>query len=285
MQRRAAALWVVFFLVIGAASYSLVATAEEPDLSVQGETLSENDTFTVDGQEYTVSSVGTETRGGGGHGGGGKETVHTATISWTVEDGTYTETWDNDSVVTFDGEEWRVVVDSGEDPSSFTLREQINRTAILRDDPDADNETVTHQGEEHVVVREDGEEKLVPADDYFPEPETREYSEGDTVDYRGNETTFADVATDGVTLEWTAPKSQETTVSEQDNVTLNGQTHFAHFPDSGTLVLSQDFDALSDWRNEVDTHHTHENGLWGVTIVSFSGAALLLILAFIPSRY
>lgn len=34
MQRRAAALYVAFFLLVGAASYTLIATAEEPPAEI-----------------------------------------------------------------------------------------------------------------------------------------------------------------------------------------------------------------------------------------------------------
>lgn len=282
MQRRAAALWVAFFLVIGAASYTLVATAQEPGLSADGMELSGGDSFTVDGQEYTVASIETKTEGGD-HG-APEETVREATIAWTVEDGTHQETWDNGSVIEFDGNNWTVTVESSEDPASFTLTEKQNRTAMLEDDPNADDETVTHEGEEHVVVEEDGEEKLVPAEEYF-DPETREYQEGETVDHEGNETTFTDVSNESVTLEWTAPKDHEATIGNLENVTLNGQKHFAYFPSDDSVLLSTDFDALSSWQGESQTHQTHVNGLWGVSILSFAGAALLLMLAFLPPRY
>ena len=57
MQRRAATVYGVLFLVIAAGAYSLIGVAQEPGIDLQGETYTENDTLTVDGLEYTVASI------------------------------------------------------------------------------------------------------------------------------------------------------------------------------------------------------------------------------------
>lgn len=78
MQRRAAAVYVAFFLLIATASYALIATAHEPTLEPgdldQKRELQANQTFTVNGDRYTVANITASTSGGGGgggHGGGG----------------------------------------------------------------------------------------------------------------------------------------------------------------------------------------------------------------------
>jgi hypothetical protein len=285
MQRRAVAVFVAFFLVMGTLSLGLVVTAESPTLDAEGEELQAGDSFTVSGQEYTVSDITVEeSEGGGGHGGGGG-TTYEAVFEWTVQDAEYTESWENNSTVEFDGKTWRVLVGDGDDPSTFTLEEQLNKSAILADDPDADNETVMHEGEEHVVVQEDGEERLVDADEYFPAPETREYSEGDTFDYDGNETTVDAVSTDAAELRWTAPMTQSTAAGYRANVTLSDQTFFVEFLDEETILLSTDFAALDNYNEASETHHHHKNGLWGVTLLSGITGVLLLGMAYMPSRY
>jgi len=285
MQRRAAAVFAAFLVAAGALSLGLVVTAESPHLDAEGQELQANDSVTVSGQEYTVDSVEvSESEGGGGHGGGGG-TTYEATFAWTVQDGQYTESWENNSTVEFDGETWRVLVGDGDDPSTFTLEQAIDKGAILAEDPDADNETVMHEGEEHVVVEEDGEEKLVPADEYFPEPATRQYSENETFDYAGNETTVASVSSSAVELTWTAPKTMSTTAAQRGNVTLGDQTYFVEFLDENTILLSSDFQALEQHREAMTTYHHHSNGLWGVTLLSGATAIILLGMAYMPSRY
>lgn len=292
MQRRAAAVSVVAFLLVGTVAYGLIATAEKPHVEIDGgERLAENDTFAVGGQTYTVSAVETETSGGGGggHGGGGGEATeqHVATIEWTVEDAQHTENWANGSVVTYDGKEWEVQVEDAEDPTSFTLVEQIDRQAILQNDSDADNETVTRDGEEYVVVEQEGEDnaELVPAEEYFPEPERREFTEGESIDYQGNDATVETVESGGATLAWTAPKNNSVEVGNHENVTLSGETYFAHFPDGKTLVLSQDFEQLRQEQQEIDDFTRHRNGLWGISLTSWVFSILLIGMAYLPSRY
>ena len=57
MQRRAVAVYVAFFVLIAAASYTLIATAEEPTITLEDADyeLSENESFTVGDQTYTIT--------------------------------------------------------------------------------------------------------------------------------------------------------------------------------------------------------------------------------------
>jgi hypothetical protein len=93
------------------------------------------------------------------------------------------------------------------------------------------------------------------------------------------------VTGDGVTLAWNAPKTSTVEVSNRANVTLNGQQYFAYFPDNSTMVLESDYGVYQEQTEEIDTYHQHVNGLWGVSIVSFTTAILLLGMAYMPSRY
>ena len=55
MQRRAAAIYVVFFVVIAIGAFSLLTVAEEPDVSVEGENYSSGDTLDIGDQAWTVN--------------------------------------------------------------------------------------------------------------------------------------------------------------------------------------------------------------------------------------
>jgi len=284
MQRRAAAIYAAFFVVVAATSYSLIATAQEPTVQFEGEeALSVNDTLSVGGTTYTVSSVSATTEGGD-HG-SPVRLVRSGELQWRNESARYTETWDNGSTVTFRDLEREVVVPNASDPTRFALREVIDREAILANDTAADNQTVTRDGEEYVVVTEDGTSRLVPAADYFPTPETTSYVEGETIDYRGNETTLADVSSDGVTLAWTAPRTNTQSLSDGGNVTLDGETYLAVFPDNSSVVLTQNFDSYRAQQSGIDRFTRYRNGLWGVSILGSVSAVLLVGLAYLPSRY
>jgi hypothetical protein len=268
MQRRAAAIYVALFIVIGAASYSLIATAQTPTVEFENPEyeLAQGDQFQVGEQTYTVSSVSD---------GSGE-------LQYTEESAEYTVTWENDSTQTVDGDEWRVLVGDGDDPTEFTLREEINETAILQDDPAASEETVEQNGTRYVVLN--GSE-LVAAEEYFPEPETQSYAEGETIQYEGNTTTVDSVTTDAVELTWTAPRTNTVSVGDEANVTLSDQTYLAHFPDESTMQLTQDFESYNSQVADIDRFQTHVNGLWGISIVSFLTAVFMIGFAYLPSRY
>lgn len=284
MQRRAAAIYVAFFLVVGAASYSLIATAQTPTVEFEDPEyrLSAGDEFQIDGQTYTVSAI-EETEESGGHG-GGTSIVRSGEVAWTNDSARLSAEWENDSTVEFQDDQWRVVVENAEEPSEVTLREEINETAILEADPQADNETVTRDGERYVVLTENDTSRLVLAEEYFPTPEEQTFSQGDTVDYEGNESTV-DVATGTVTLTWTGPQQNTLALDDAANVTLGGETYLAYFPSGEEVVLTQQFDSYNSQLAEIDTFHERENGLWGISIVSGIVAILLVGMAFLPSRY
>jgi hypothetical protein len=286
MQRRAAAIYVAFFIVLGAASYSVIATATAPTVEFDNpdHSLSQGDQFSVDNRQYTVSSVAAEVSGGGGHGGGASVT-RSGEVTWTNDTSRYTRTWEHNATVTYRGEEYRVVVEDGDDPTSFRLVETINRTAILQDDATVNDETITLNGTEYVVREEGDSRTLLPAGEYFPAPATTEYAEGDGLQFQGNATSVADVTSEGATLAWTAPRTNTVSVDNEANVTLNGRQYFAYFPDNSTMILESDYGVYQEQVNEVDTYHDHVNGLWGVSIVSFATAVMLLGMAYMPSRY
>ena len=290
MQRRAAALYVAFFLVISVASYSLIATAEEPqvEFGTPDHTLSENDTFTVGGTEYTVSSLeATAASGGGGHGGGGGGggVERTGTISWTNQSAQYTATWANNSTVSLNNETYRVLIPNTTDPSSFTLQNQINRSQVLANDSQADDQLVTRNGGEYVVIEGQNGTRLVPADEYFGQPTNRTVNEGATIDYNGNRSTVTNVTNASATLQWTAPRNNTVDVSDNGNVTLGGTTYLAHFRNNQTLVLTKDFASYNEQTAEIDRYHEYLRGLWGVSIMGGVAAVLLAGMAYLPSRY
>lgn len=58
MQRRAAAVYFVLFVVVGAGAYGFLGIMSEPAVQLDGPTYGQGDEFSVDGVTYTVSSVG-----------------------------------------------------------------------------------------------------------------------------------------------------------------------------------------------------------------------------------
>jgi len=271
MQRRAATAYALLFILLGGGALGLVVTADRPQVGFANPDyrLSQGDQFAVDGRQYTVDAVTGAPR--------------SATLTWTNRSARYTTTWEHNATVTVDGEDRRVRVDAN--ASTVVLVEQIDRAAVLRSDPQADNETVTRDGEEFVVVTANETPRLVPADEYFPAPDRTTYRAGDRFDRRGNRTTVESVTDAEARLAWTAPRTNEVAVSNEANVTLGGRQFVAFFPDDETLLLESNYRAYERQTDEVDRFVEHRNGLYGIAIVSGGAATLLAALAFLPSRY
>src|SRR6056297_19823 len=96
MQRRAAAAYFVFFLVVSVAAYAYIGVAESqrPEVQLDGQELTNDSTFTAGGQTYTVSNIHLSGGGGGGS--------MAADLSWTNSSSQYTATIANGSTTTVD---------------------------------------------------------------------------------------------------------------------------------------------------------------------------------------
>ncbi len=281
MQRRAAAGYVVLFLVLAAGAYALLSVTSAPAVDVENpdHELEAGDQLTVDGRTYTVQSVSAEETEGDGHGGGGG-VEYAATLAWTNESAAYSETWAADDGVEFSGLDFAgarlngtydVLVPNESDPTTATLR--------------AAPENLTTREVDGVTYVEtegdDGSLELVPIAQY--EPLQRVTVEEGTLDYRGNATTV-NVTESGVTLTWTAPREETVELGQTQNATLNGREYFAYFRSGEVVTLTTD---VSSYRQSVaanDRYHERENGLWGITIVGGFAAVLLSALAFLPRK-
>jgi hypothetical protein len=268
MQRRAATVYAVLFLVIAAGAYSLIGVAQQPQIDVEGETYAENDSVTVNGLEYSVASVGD------GEG----------TLTRTNDSARYTESLENNTTVELDNTTYRVLIPNESDPGQFTLREEqeLGENAT----------TVEENGTTYVVVDEGENKSLVPVDEYkrqqFGEPETSQHSEGETFQFRGNETTVTNVTKDAATVAWNAPRTFETSLAEGETASLgpdeNNETFVAHFPDENTLQLSSNPQKYQNEVSEIDEFNERIAGLWGVAILSALTVVLLFGLAFLPNK-
>lgn len=261
MQRRAAAVSVAFFIVVSAGAYAFIGAAEEPtisldnpDYSVQG-----GESITVSGTTYTFTSVGDGS----------------ATAQWTNESARFTATLENGSVIEYDGTNYTVEPNAGDDPTRFTLVEH----------QEVDRPTTEKDGTTYVVIEnDDGNQTLVPRDEYLPEPDRRVFAEGDDFEHDGNTTTVADVTREGVTLEWSGAKTNTVDFSEGSNTTLGDTRYLAHL-EGNTLELTTNY---QDYTEDVDAQAYYQeriNGLWAVSIIGSIAAILMLLLSFLPPRY
>lgn len=281
MQRRAVAVYVAIFLVVGLGSYALITTADAPTVSVDDAEyqFSEGDEIEIDGTIYTVTELSAEEEDG--------ETVYTGTIEWSDPEAELSEQWDNESTIEYDDAEWEVVVDGGDEPDGFTLIEQLDRQAILENDPNARNETVEDEdGNVSVIVVEDGQEVLVPAEEYFPEPRSEQFSSGDTLSYNNETVTVDTIDPNFVIVTWTGEEMYSEDLEQEQEVTLgNDQTFLVFFESDSSVGLIEDRSSYEAQVAQIERFNDRISGLWYILITSFSIVGLLLMLGFLPSRY
>ena len=277
MQRRAVAVYVALFVLIGVASYTLMVTAEQPQVAVENPNfqLSSGDAFTVDGQSYTAATV-EEVTEEGGH--GSTSTHREATIEWTMANVENTDEWAVGDTVTVDGQDWNVVSTAG---SSVTVEEVIDREAVLGGNPAADNTTYSGDTGEFVLVNDE----RVPASEYF-DPATVSFSQGETVPYDGHQAAIESVANESVTVSWTADESNSQALKTGDTMTLaDNTTYTAYFTGPSTVELTDNADAYQAAVAEEETFSQRVSGLRWVTFTAGFIALLLIAFAFLPSRY
>ncbi|MDS0280490.1 hypothetical protein [Haloarcula onubensis] len=285
MQRRAAAAYFLFFLVVSVAAYAYIGVAESqrPEVQLDGQELTNDSTFTTGGQTYTVSNIHMS-GGGGGHGGGGGSMA--ADLSWTNNSSQYTATIEAGSTTTLDNTTYNVSIDSA--TSTLTLTAQQNVTQLLRADPAVENSLATQNGTDYVVYRQN--DTLRPLSEWLPAPETRTYTTGDQYTYQAESgtqtTTITNVTNSSATVEWTAPRERQVELGEGGNVTLADGQYFAHFPDHSTVqVVGVDqYPQYQETLAAQDYFHERKNGLWGVSILSGIASVLMLGMAYLPNR-
>jgi hypothetical protein len=291
MQRRVAAIYLVFFVVLGASAYSVMAMAEQPSVDIpNGETYENGSTLTAGDQQYLVQVEIEESEGDGHGGGGGAEPV--GNLIYVNESAQATATWADGDVVTYLDEEYEVTVNASGSPARVHLVEYVNVTATLQNDSAVYNETVVVNGTESVTYREDNRNR--PLDEYiaeqYPDRQRFQFVEGDEIEYDGETTTLTSIADGEATLTWTEPQEEQIELEEGSNVTLaDGTTYFAHFDthgDAPTVVLApqSEYDAYQGDLARQENFSQRMNGLWGILILSGAAGLLIISLAYMPVR-
>lgn len=274
---------MALFLVLGLGAYGFMQVGmAKPTVDLQGQAYGNGSTLTVGGTTYTVENVGLESDDEG-------ETTHVATLTWTDQDNVASESISDGSTLTLNGLEWTVSTANESDVSEATLTGSHNVTAALQADDRLENETVTVDGEEHVVYKEDG--RIQPVTEYLGPNPTQTVSTGDAISYEVDgetiDATVADVTADGITLEYDDPVDREAELAEGANVTLQGEDYFAHFPADHEVQILQTSQRYGTYQAQLDVISDWEQrraGLWGITILSLLAVVIMLPSAYMPDR-
>jgi len=281
MQRRAAAIYFVFFLVIGAGAFGLIQATEEPTVTMEGDAYTEGDTVDLGDRTWTVSSPSS---------GSGE-------LSWTNESAVITTTVDNGSEIPASDVNWEgqtvtngsyllvVQTEDVSDPREADFVEQRDIQAMVEADPALYNETITQNGVEKATYR--ANDTNVPVEEYFPPVERHTIKEGETLVYQGNETSVDAVTNTSVELTRPGEGTDTVSLSEGENFTVDDRQYFAHFQDNSSVLLLQTderYDEYAAQQNEIESYNDRMVGLWGVAELSLLAGILLVVTAFLPVR-
>jgi hypothetical protein len=349
MQRRAVAIYLVFFAVLGAGAYGLIQTTSAPSVAVDGPTQGDGDRVTFGDRTYDLSVE----NGSGELSWTNESAVFEATIEngstvppadvvWEGQTARMEATFADGDSVAFNGSEYDLSVNdtagtitltdpddpadnttveaggtfeyqgfeatvtdvSGDsatvvwgndylletvsenvtDPTAATLTEQRNLTQLAALDPALYDEINVVNGTRVVTYR--ANDTNVPVSDYFRPAERHELSEGGTLDYRGNETTV-EVTNESVILTWSGTRTESISLSEGENVTIQGETYFAHFPDDSSvriLETSEHYGEYHESEQRVEDYRERRNGFWGIVNLSIVAVIILVATALLPVK-
>jgi hypothetical protein len=166
MQRRAVAIYLVFFAILGAAAYGLILTTSAPSVSVDADTTYQNGAdITFDDRTYDLS-----VSGGSGE------------LSWTNESAVFRATLDNGSTVP---------------PTAVTWDGQTARQEATFDA----GSTLAYNGSEYEVSTNDSAGTMTLTNPDTPADNTT-VEVGSTFAYQGYDATVTAVSGDSVTVVW-----------------------------------------------------------------------------------
>lgn len=264
MQRRWAAVCIAFFLVMGASAFSVMALAEEPTVSVEGQQYQNDSTLQANGQTYTVLVDN------------GTGTLVTST---TVEMET---TFQNNTEVEYRNATYNVSIAPGNDTSSFTLEEVFDVEAVLAEDPSVQNSTFTRDDGTEAVVYRNGTTQ--PLSEYLPEPDRETFAAGDSLEHDNVTKTVDSVSSSEVVLTWEEEGSQSVSFGEGDVVELGDSEYVVTFVDNDTVMLSTDRTGYEEVQNARQEFQQRMTGLLYVVVLSLGFGIILAALAFLPRR-
>jgi len=188
MQRRAAAMYLAFFLVIGAAAYGLLVTTSAPTVAMDGDSYASGDQITLGDRDYNVASVDS----------GGE-----AELTWVNDSAQLSASLENGSEVEVTAVTWDGQMDRYE--ATFEDGEQI---------PFNDSQyTVGINGSAPSLTLTDAEDANL----------SETFAVGDSLTYRENETTVTQIRSSTATVVWGGPYVVDVnneSVSNPTNATL-----------------------------------------------------------------
>jgi hypothetical protein len=282
MQRRAAAVYLVLFVVLAGGAYAYIEVgATQPQISIDGPTYEQGDTLSVDGRTYTVTGLSAES--------GESGISRSGELTWFNESNMETAELENDSTIEFRDDQYTVSIANGSNISSFRVTESQNVSAIIANDSNVTGIVQDDDSNERFVRYTNGSTQLLS--EYLPPVETVNFSTGETFPYTQEnstiDTTVASVSSSAATLEWNNPANETVGLEDGGNVTLNGQTYFAHFESNSSVQIlpaGQYYGEYQSDQADIQAYDERINGLWGIVLLSLVATIILVAAAYLPNK-
>lgn len=269
MQRRAAAMYVLLFLVIAVGALGFITLTDGPSASMDDPDyeLTLDDSVTIDGVEYQLTSLG----------------EFTAQLTYVDEAAELSATFDDGDMVNITGTDYRVEVPDVDDPDNVTLVETY---------PEHDRNTTEDDEGNTLVQLDDGSwisEEEYLEQEYGPRDEIV-LSEGDTFEFipeeaeESVEATVDEILPTGFTVTWTG-QAEQTVLLQRNAVNTIGDTDFGtNFIGQDAIQLTQDIDAFESHLEAHEVWDERYQGFWGVGVLSILAAVLIGALSYLPRR-
>lgn len=267
MQRRAATLYVIMFLVIAVGAIAVISAAEAPDPAMEeyDYQVPVDGTFEIDGTTYRVARVDD----------------FSTSIQWRASSMEQSTTWINGSEIGHDDATYRVEIPPVSDPDSVALQELF---------PEHNQSTTEVDGVTYVMLELDDGIRLVPEDEYlldmFGPRERLELGVGDTIHWDDEDAT---VTVDAITqrnveVSWVGPANRSRSFTEGVPNTLGDREFVANLVGTDYIQLTSDIDVYEEHAERLDTYDERHRGFWGVGVMSIIAAVLIGGLSFLPRR-
>lgn len=270
MQRRAAAMYVLFFLVIAVGALAFINVVDEPSAAMDERDYDvfPSGSVVLDGTEYELTRLD----------------EFTATMTYVVVDTELRSTFGSGDLINITGTDYRVEIPDVDDPTNATLVETYPEHD-LETMEDLDGNTLVYIEEDDAWIPEETylQQEFGPRDEIFLEV-------GSSFDFFPPELAETATATvEGITpagLELVWIGDDERTLPLQRNAvnTIEGVDYGTNFVGTDYIQLTTDIESFEDHLEALDVWDERYQGFWGIGVLALLGAILIAGLSYLPRR-
>lgn len=270
MQRRATAMYVVFFFVIAVGALTFINVVDGPSAAMDESDydLYPQGTVVIDGTEYQLTRLD----------------EFSATVAFSEEDAELTATLDSGDLVNITGADYRVEIPDVDEPTNVTLVETYPEHNLTTTEDD-DGNTLVYVEEDDVWMAEEDylEQEYGPRDEIFLEVgDTFEFIPEEATDHV--EATVDEITVAGVEISWIGTAERTIPLTRDAVNTIDGVDYGTNFVGTEYVQLTTDIEAFEEHREAHNVWAERHQGFWGIGVLSLFAAILIGALSYLPRR-